>query len=120
MIRWIADNRGVFDFITMVENDYRQSREKKHIDLRGSVIRGERVGRSQKETWLINAVWRFKATGRAATGDRRSERKARVHLAKLADECNWTVGEICDIYIGADDYDQTTTEKMVRSCIGRQ
>ena len=120
MIRWIADNRGVFDFITMVENDYRQSREKKHIDLRGSVIRGERVGRSQKETWLINAVWRFKATGRAATGDRRSEHKARVHLAKLADECSWTVGEICNIYTGADDYDQTITEKMVRSCIGRQ
>ena len=75
------------------------------------------TGSTPEETWLINAVRRFKATGRAANGDRTSEHKARVHLAKLANECGWTFGEICDIYTGADDYNREITERMVRSCI---
>ena len=112
--------KDVYRAICLIGDELRKIKAKQQVDLRGNVIRGERIGATQEETWLLHAVRRFKATGRAAIGDRRSEHKARVHLAKLADECGWTLSEICDIYTGADDYDQVITERMVRSCIGRR
>ncbi len=118
--RWIiailqspdADRIEIFEFITQLENMWRKVRAKKFVDLSGEII-----GSSREETWLIHAVREFKATGRAATGSRKSEHKARVHLAKLANECGWTISEICEIFIGADDYDPVITERMIRSCI---
>ena len=110
----------IWDFVDRFETDWRRIKAKQNIALRGSVIRGERIGATKEETWLLRAVAEFKATGRAASGSRTSEHKERVHLSKLADECGWTIGEICDIYTGADDYDPGITEKMVRSCIGRR
>jgi len=104
----------LYRFLNVVETEWRRIRAKnatKYADDR-------QIGRSPEETWLIHAVRQFKTTGRAATGNRTSEHKARVHLAKLADECGWTTGEICDIFTGADDYDEEITERMVHSCIG--
>lgn len=75
------------------------------------------VGLSAKETWLLKTVANFKATGRASTGSRKEEHKARVHLVKLANECGWPTGKICDIFTGADDYNRTITEREVRSII---
>jgi len=108
-----ADRAEIFTFVQKVEEDVRRTRASQSINLRGEII-----GSSKEETWLIHAVRQFKTTGRAATGNRTSEHKARVHLAKLADECGWTTGEICDIFTGADDYDEEITERMVHSCIG--
>lgn len=106
---------SVYATLQIFEEEAHQIKAKQNINLRGEII-----GSTREETWLIHAVREFKATGRAATGSRKSEHKARVHLAKLADECSWTLGEICDIYSGADDYDAGITERMVRSCIGRR
>ena len=115
-----TDRIGLYDSIKALEDEWRAIREKQQVDLRGSVIRGERIGSSREETWLLRAVAEFKATGRAATGSRKAEHKERVHLAKLANDCGWTFSEICDIYTGADDYDAGITERMVRSCLGRR
>ena len=121
-----TDRTGIYKEILSLEDEWRRIRAKNQVDLRGSVIRGERLGATAEETWLIAAVIKFKATGTAAEAPlnplrfRTSEHKARVHLAKLADECGWTLSEICDIYTGADDYDQVITERMVQSCIGRR
>jgi hypothetical protein len=107
----------MYDQIRALEDEWHRIRAKQQLDQRGSVIRGERSGTTKEETWLLKAVIEFRATGRAAIGSRKSEHKARVHLAKLADECGWTLSEICDIYTGADDYDPGITERMVRSCL---
>lgn len=114
------DRIGMYDSIRAIEEEWRKIRAKQQVDMRGSVIRGERIGATKEETWLLRAVAEFKATGRAASGSRTSEHKERVHLAKLADECGWSLGEICDIYTGADDHDPAITERMVRSCVGRR
>ena len=108
-------NKDIYETLYMLEEEWRRIRSKQQIDLRGEII-----GSTREETWLIHAVRRFKATGRAASGSRTSEHKERVHLAKLADECGWSFGEICDIFTGADDYDRAITERMVQSCIGRR
>ena len=113
------DRIGMYAEIQALEDEWRRVRAEKLNNHIGFVM-DRRVGRSPAETWLINAVIEFKATGRATTGSRKSEHKARVHLAKLADECGWTTSEICDIYVEADDYDPVITEQMVRSCIGRR
>jgi hypothetical protein len=105
----------LYRFLDAVEAEWRRIRAEQHVNLRGEIL-----GSTAQETWLIHAVRDFRATGRAATGSRKSEHKERVHLAKLADECGWTLSEICDIYSGADDYDQGITERMVRSCIERR
>ena len=103
------DSRGtVFEFIQSLDDEYRAI--KRHQ-------RSLSNGATPEERWLIKAAWEFKATGRAASGSRQSEHKARVHLAKLAHECGWSFDEICDIYTGADDYDYKITKQMVRSCI---
>jgi len=113
-----ADRAEIYSDIDAIESEWRAIRAKQNINLRGSVIRGERIGATKEETWLLRAVAEFKATGRAASGNRTSEHKERVHLAKLASECGWSLGEICDIYTGADDHDAGITERMVKSCIG--
>ena len=110
----------LYEFLDDTESEWRRIRARRQVDQRGSVIRGERIGATKEETWLLRAVAEFKATGRAASGSRKAEHKERVHLAKLANECGWTFSEICDIYTGADDYDPAITERMVRSCIGRR
>ncbi len=111
----LSERIRVYNSIKALEDEWsRIQRAKRVLNI------GDFVGRSPEETWLLHAVAEFKATGRAATGSRKSEHKARVHLAKLADECGWTLGEICDIFTGADDYDPGITERMVQSCIGRR
>lgn len=110
----------VYNGLCTFEEEARRIRAQKQLDLRGYVMRGGILGETKEETWLIKAIIEFRATGRAATGSRKSEHMERVHLAKLADECGWTFGEICDIYTGADDYDPGITERMVQSCIGRR
>jgi hypothetical protein len=110
----------VYNGLCTFEEEARRIRAQKQLDLRGYAMRGGMLGETREETWLLKAIIEFRATGRAATGSRKSEHKARVHLAKLADECGWTLSEICDIYTGADDYDPRITERMVQSCIGRR
>ena len=114
------DQTVLYDEIKVLEDEWRRIRTNQQLDQRGSVIRGERIGATAEETWLLKAWAEFRATGRAATGSRKSEHKARVHLAKLANECGWTFSEICDIFTEADDYDPGITERMVQSCIGRR
>jgi len=114
-----GDRIGMYNSIRAIEGEWRKIWAMHQVDLRGSVIRDERVGATKEETWLLRAVAEFKATGRAASGNRTAEHKERVHLAKLADECGWSFDETCDIFTGADDYDTVITERMVRSCIGR-
>jgi hypothetical protein len=114
-INMIYQRQEMWDTLIAVEEEASRIRSKQQPDLRGEII-----GSSREETWLIHAVRDFKATGRAATGSRKSEHKARVHLAKLADECGWTFSEICDIFTGADDYDPGITKRMVQSCSGRR
>ena len=112
------DRAGMYNEIKALEGEWRRIQVKRAKTEVSSVM-DRRVGRSAEETWLINAVYEFKVTGRVATGSRQSEHKGRVHIAKLAHECGWTFGEICDIFTGADDYNRGITERMVRSCIGR-
>lgn len=116
----LSERISVYNGIRALEDEWSRIRAKKSLDLAGYAQRGYVLGETAEETWLIKNIIQFKQTGRAATGSRKSEHKARVHLAKLADECGWSVSEICDIYTGADDYDPQITERMVRSCVGRR
>lgn len=121
--RWssevFAERLNAWNQIRVLEDEWHRIRAEQQVDMRGSVIRGKRIGATKEETWLIHAVREFKATGRAATGSRKSEHKERVHIVKLADECRWTYSEICDIFTGADDYNPAITECMINSLIRR-
>lgn len=104
----------VYRAIVLIGDELHKIRLKNYVDLRGEII-----GSSAKETWLIHAVRKFKATGRASSGTRKKEHKDRCHLVFLADECGWTRSEIHDMFTGADDYDSVKTERQINSLIGR-
>lgn len=106
------DRPGMYRQIQEIEDEWHRVLLNSYVDLQGEII-----GSSAKETWLIHAVRKFKATGRASAGARTSEHKERCHLAKLADECNWTRSEVHNIFTGADDYDRVITERQINSLI---
>jgi hypothetical protein len=116
-----ADRAEIFEFINMIETEWRRIRTKNAPKTDGI------IGRTPEETWLLKVINIFKvlqrmnsirpASSKVSTSS--SEHQARVHIVHLADECGWTLGEICDIFTGADDYDPGITERMVRSCVGR-
>lgn len=103
---------AVYEFILKLEEEVRRIRMKKLANMPATA-----GGSTPEETWLISTVSDFKQSGRVAFGTMTSEHKARVHLVKLANDCGWTFSEICDIFIGADDYDRKTTEGHVKSLL---
>ena len=111
---------AVWDFIQKFEAEVHRIQMKKIANLPKTS-----GGRSPEETWLLKVVEIFKTVHRAANiqpegskiSTSASEHEARVHIVKLANDCSWTISEICDIFSGADDYDRKITEGQVRSIL---
>lgn len=113
---------AVWDFIQRFEAEVHRIQMKKIANLPRTS-----GGRSPEETWLLKVVEIFKTVHRAANiqpagskiSTSASEHEARVHVVNLANDCGWTISEICDIFSRADDYDRKITEGQVKSILRR-
>jgi len=110
----------VWDFIKRVESEVHRIQMKKLANMPKTS-----GGRTPEETWLMKVVELFKIAGRAANiqpeGSRistsGSEQEARAHLVKLANDCGWAFNQICEMFDGADDYNQRVTEGQIKSLL---
>jgi len=118
----------VYRAICLIEGERRKIRAKQQVDLRGSVIRGERLGSTKEETWLLKVINIFKVAQRmnsiqpagSKVSTSVSEHAARCHIAHLMDDCGWNRSQMHEAFSYADDYDHTKTERMINSLIGRR
>jgi len=115
MIGNITEEEEIITFITALEEEHRKYRR-----LHAAKQQNGIVGRNKEEQWIINTEREIRATGRAGTGNRISEHKARCHLVKFADELGMGFSEICELFRGVDDYDKIITERQVMSLIRRR